>query len=116
MDELNQLNWDELGRRGGAELLDHELGKLISNIADLNTKPDAKRSITVKLTFAPSKLRDSAEISLEIGSKLVSIAPVDLTAYLDRTKEGRLVALTRGPIDQEPISFPVVKGGDSNDD
>ena len=45
------------------ERLDYEMGRVINNISDPNTKPTAKRTITVKITLEPDEERQHVEVS-----------------------------------------------------
>ena len=45
------------------ERLDYEMGRVIQNISDPNTKAAAKRTITVKITLEPDEERQHIEVS-----------------------------------------------------
>lgn len=45
------------------ERLDYEMGRVIQNISDPNTKATAKRTITVKITLEPDEERQHVEVS-----------------------------------------------------
>lgn len=45
------------------EKLDGELEKVFNNIHDPNTKAEAKRSITIKLEFAPDENRQAIKLN-----------------------------------------------------
>jgi len=44
------------------ERADYELDKMVSNILDPNTKPDAKRVISIKITLLPDKQRQAVQV------------------------------------------------------
>jgi hypothetical protein len=83
---------------GGAiqELFDVEWKKIVDNIADLNTKPDAAREITIKVVIRPDKLRRTAVSKVAVTSKLPAMQPHESFVFFDR-KDGDLVAYPDDP-------------------
>ena len=67
------------------ERVDYEMGKVIDNILDPNTKPTGKRKITVGLELIPARTarpslcrpRPRAHWSPRTPSPPVSISPID---------------------------------------
>ena len=45
------------------ERIDYEMGRVMQNISDPNTKASAKREITLKITLAPDEDRKHIEVS-----------------------------------------------------
>lgn len=78
------------------ELFDHELRRVISNIADVNTSPKKKREIHIKLVIQPSEDRGIGYINLEVTAKLAGVKPVESTMYFGK-KDGRFVAVQANP-------------------
>lgn len=74
------------------ELFDHELKRVISNIADVNTSATAKRAITIKIEIKPDDGRGIGFSSVEVTSKLAGVKPVQSTMYFGK-KDGELVAV-----------------------
>lgn len=58
------------------ERLDYEMGRVIQNISDPNTKATAKRTITVKITLEPDEERQHVEVSATASSTLAALHPV----------------------------------------
>ena len=58
------------------ERLDYEMGRVINNISDPNTKATAKRTITVKITLEPDEERQHVEVSATASSTLAALHPV----------------------------------------
>ena len=56
------------------ERLDYEMGRVINNISDPNTKATAKRTITVKITLEPDEERQHVEVSATASSTLAALA------------------------------------------
>jgi hypothetical protein len=71
-----------LGDGAATEMFDAELQKLFANIDDPNTKPDAKRTLKLEVSFKPTKDRASSSVSITVTSKLVARNPHEGTAWL----------------------------------
>lgn len=82
-----------IGNGAALELFDHELTRVIANIADVNTSGKAKREINIKIVIQPDEDRGIGFATLEVKSKLASVRPVNSTMYFGK-KDGRLVAVT----------------------
>lgn len=82
---------DQLADGSVQAKLNVELAKVFENIADVNTKYDAKRTVNMKLTFQPNTGRD--EVSLDINFK-TTLAPVDgvSTVVLTESSDGKVYA------------------------
>lgn len=99
---------------GGAltELFAVELAKVLANIADINTDPEAKRKITIEVTFAPADTRDTADVALKCVSKLVGIKTVSTQVFIGKLG-GKLVAVEHDPrqaglFDAEPTGLRAI--------
>lgn len=57
------------------ERIDYEMGRVMQNISDPNTKASAKREITLKITLAPDEDRKHIEVSCTASSKPGSHEP-----------------------------------------
>lgn len=84
LEGLVGLTLDTLGGGAADELFQHELSKVIANIADANTDPKAKRQITVQVTFAPMGDPDRSVVgtAVTVTSKLAGLKPISSTTYL----------------------------------
>lgn len=56
------------------ERVDYEVGRLIENVMDRNTKPNQKRKITITLEFVPDETRTILHLNAVVKSVL---APTD---------------------------------------
>lgn len=72
--------------KGGAalELFDEEFRKVIENITDINTKPDAVREVTLKVKIKPSDDRALGSVEIIVASKLAPFRPTSTTVYIGR--------------------------------
>ena len=93
VDQLNILNI-----AGGAlpERIDDAVQRVLANIADLNTDPEAKRKIVVTVTFSPFKDRSGALVDLAVESKGASPEAVSGTIYIQK-RGGQISAFTHDP-------------------
>lgn len=71
------------------ERLDYELSKVIDNIADLNTKADAVRKITLTLSLKPDSERQNIKMSTQVKSTLVPTNNIESALYLTESDEGK---------------------------
>lgn len=78
------------------ERLDYEMGRVIQNIGDPNTKAAAKRTITVKITLEPDEERQHIEVSATASSTLAPMHPVK-TALAVGNEGGHTVAVELTP-------------------
>ena len=88
-----------LGTIGGGaleELFSAELARILGNIADANTDPEAKRAITIVATFKPNRDRDLANVELSCSSKLAGIVSVSTRVFVGK-HQGKLVAIESDP-------------------
>lgn len=97
-----------IGNGAAMELFDHELARVLANVADPNTSAKSKRGITIKVVIQPSEDRDVGYATVEVTSKLAGVKPVDTKMYFGK-KDGKLLAV------QNNISQPsIFDDGKSN--
>lgn len=79
---------------GGAaiEAVDHELQNAMNNIVDVNTKAEAARMVTLKLTIKPNKERNIASITFYADSKLAPAEALETSVLIDRDISGKTAA------------------------
>jgi hypothetical protein len=87
---------DTIGQGALVELFDAELARVLENIQDPNTDAKTKRTISVKVTFAPNENRDVTDVNLTCGSKLAGIKTVSTRLFVGKVK-GQLVAVEHDP-------------------
>lgn len=88
-----KMNLDTLQGGAARERFDIELQKVLKNIADPNTRAEAKRSLTMTITLEPSERREHLEISVEVSSKLAKMRPTKSMAMLEEDGEGGFIAM-----------------------
>ena len=94
------------------ERFNRELNRVLQNVFDPNTKPDAKREIAVKISVVPNEQRDAAIFSLAVTSKLAPAVNIAQTVFLDMDDDGRITATERvsqtpGQIDMDGNESPM---------
>lgn len=62
----------EMSQGAIMERVNYEMGKVIQNILDPNTKPDAKRKLTITMTLTPSADRKTIDVKTVSKSTLVA--------------------------------------------
>ena len=62
--KLKQLNLNNIKGGAAVEMFEQELARVLENINNPNTEPDATREITMKFTFKPAKDRSSAIVKI----------------------------------------------------
>lgn len=87
-----KLNLDTLQGGAARELFEIELQKVLRNIADPNTKPDAVRKLTLEVTIKPNEKRSMLYVAVKASSKLVAMRPSESMAVLDEDGNGNFVA------------------------
>lgn len=79
------------------EKVDYEVSRVIDNILDLNTKPDAKRKITVTLEFTPDSERRHIQLAVTAKSALVPTAAVNTSMLITTDGNGETVVAEMVP-------------------
>lgn len=79
----------EVARGAIGERLDYELSKVVDNIADLNTKADAVRKITLTLSLKPDSERQNIKMSTQVKSTLTPTNNIESALYLTESDEGK---------------------------
>lgn len=96
MEEATELNIGNICGGAVPEVFDREVREILENIADLNTKPEAKRQITLTFDFAPGPDRKSAIVSFTCKSKQVGVQPKAGTIFFSK-RLGQIHAYTEDP-------------------
>lgn len=79
----------EVAKGAIGERLDYELGKVVDNIGDLNTKPEAIRKITLTVSLKPDSERHNISMSTQVKSTLVPTNNIETALYLADSDEGK---------------------------
>lgn len=75
------------------ERVDIEMGKVLANIMDENTKPEFKRKVTVTLEFSPKEDRQRVEVEAIVRSSLAPLRAVGTSLHLGHDTEGAPMAV-----------------------
>ena len=81
-EQLDRKSILESSRGAILERVDYEMGKVIDNIMDPNTKATAKRKITVTLELIPGSDRRTITLNTTAKSTLVPSDPVTTSLYI----------------------------------
>lgn len=82
----SNVTLSELKEGSVEEMYQAELARVLANIADPNTKPDAKREITLKFKFQPDERRSMTMVDVTAESKLAAQIPVETVFTLKEDK------------------------------
>jgi hypothetical protein len=110
MEQPSVVTLSTLAEGAVLELFQAELNKVLDNIADVNTDPEAKREISIKVRIAPNEKREMADVVVDVTSKLGSFKPVSTLMYLAKHR-GENVAVEHNPKQlslpaEPPAKFP----------
>lgn len=81
-EQLDKKSILEMSMGAILERVDYEMGKVIDNILDPNTKPTGKRKITVSLELIPSADRRTITVQTTAKSALVPTDPVTTSPFI----------------------------------
>ena len=81
----------EMSRGAILERVDYEMGKVIGNVLDINTKPDAKRKLTITLELTPSADRKTINVRTTAKATLVPTDPVTTGLYITSNGNGEMM-------------------------
>jgi len=94
---LETLGGGAPGRMSAAvELFNLEFQRVLDNCLDPNTKPTAKRSVTLTVKISPDDDRETCVVEISATSKLAAVRPYPTNIFLG--KQGtRAVAIEHDP-------------------
>lgn len=83
---------------GGAvpDLFDHEIAKVLDNIADPNTDPEQPRRLTIQFDIVPTEGRNYAAVKVSTKLKLAAIEGKSGDLHIQR-RSGVSTAYTENP-------------------
>jgi hypothetical protein len=73
--DYKQVTLETLNSGAGFDLFDFEWRKLLENIRDPNTKPDAVRKVKIEIAVKPAKDRRNASTSVSVNANLAKVVP-----------------------------------------
>lgn len=80
--ELDKKSILEMAMGAIQERVDYEMGKVVENVLDVNTRADAKRKITVTLELLPDNTRKNIRVMATAKSTLVSTNPIATSLFI----------------------------------
>lgn len=101
MPDENYVSLDTIGQGAAIELFNDELGKVLKNILDLNTKPTVTRRITLTVDIKPDEDRSFGTVLIQTQCKLAPSKGVGTAVYIGM-KAGEPVATER---DNRQLAF-----------
>ena len=81
-EQLDKKSILEMSMGSIMERVDYEMGKVIDNILDPNTKPTGKRKIIVGLELIPSADRKTITVQTTAKSTLVPTDPITTSLFI----------------------------------
>ena len=84
-EQLDKKSILEMSMGAILERVDYEMGKVLDNIMDPNTKPTGKRKITVGLELVPSADRKTITVLTTAKSTLVPTEPITTSLFITST-------------------------------
>lgn len=114
MEQAKLIDLNKVANGAMLEMVNIELQKVFDNIADVNTKETAKRSITIQLDFNPDKNRTIVGTDITVKSKLVGRASTSTNFLVGEDSNGKA---TGGEMKSEiPGQLYINNDGDVADD
>ena len=96
----------EMSQGAILERVNYEMGKVIDNILDPNTKPDAKRKLTISLVLTPSADRKTITVQTTAKSTLVATDAVTTGLFItNQPGSGEMVVAEMVPQIPGPYDF-----------
>ena len=88
-----------LGMAMGAiqERVDYEMGRVLDNIVDPNTRATAKRKITVTLELSPDDTRRTIHVAATAKSALAPTNPIATSLYVTSDQMGEMAVVEMTP-------------------
>jgi len=100
--EYAQVSIKNINSGAITELFNAELPKVLENIADDNTKPDAPREIRLIIKIKPTKDRAQAATEISVVTKLAPIKPHEGSITFSLEEDG-VKAYTIADMDQPEL-------------
>lgn len=88
--EKNLIDLATLAEGALQEMANIEMQKIMDNIADINTKQKAKRSMTITIDFMPNDTRSVIDTSISVKAKLVGRNGTTTSFLIGETGDGKV--------------------------
>ena len=97
-EQLDKKSILEMSMGAILERVDYEMGRVLDNILDPNTKPTGKRKITISLELVPSADRRTITVLTTAKATLVATDPVTTSLYItNQPSTGEMVVAEMVP-------------------
>lgn len=97
-EQLDKKSILEMSMGAILERVDYEMGRVLDNILDPNTKPTGKRKITISLELVPSADRRTITVLTTAKASLVPTDPVTTSLYItNQPSTGEMVVAEMVP-------------------
>lgn len=97
-EQLDKKSILEMSMGAILERVDYEMGRVLDNILDPNSKPTGKRKITVSLELVPSADRRTITVLTTAKATLVPTDPVTTSLYItNQPSTGEMVVAEMVP-------------------
>lgn len=97
-EQLDKKSILEMSMGAILERVDYEMGRVLDNILDPNTKPTGKRKITISLELVPSADRRTITVLTTAKATLVPTDPVTTSLYItNQPSTGEIVVAEMVP-------------------
>lgn len=73
--DYHEVTLESLNMGAARDLFEAAWNRLLDNIGDENTKPDAVRSISITVKVKPNKNRENASTTVAVSEKLAPLNP-----------------------------------------
>lgn len=94
--DINPIQLATIASGAVSELFEEELQKVLRNIKDPNTNPEATRKITLTFEIRPTESRELGDVQILAASKLAPFKRVQTVIHMGH-HGGRLVAVENNP-------------------
>lgn len=93
----NKTSIMQMAKGAFEERVDYEMSKVVDNILDINTKPTAKRKITLTIEMTPDDTRQLIQVAVTCKSALPPTNPVATALYIAGNEDGEMTVLEMAP-------------------
>jgi hypothetical protein len=109
--DYKEISLGTLNSGAVMDMFEVEWQKLLNNVNDPNTKPDAVRKVKIEIAVKPAKDRRNAVTSVSVTANLAAIMPHEASIVIG-VEDGEAVAYSFDPR-QQSLGFD--KEGDSEE-
>ena len=95
--QIDKKSVTQLAMGAIEERVDYEMTRIIDNIVDPNTKPTAKRKITLQIEFVPDDDRKMIKVTATAKAALAPTNPVGTSLYVTSDSNGELAVVEMTP-------------------